>query len=176
MADNFDEEMSFEAEMIIPKHGYDDLGQRAEATSTFLKYFLALRYRQDEGQRAVGGLEIIEEKLTHIKQREAKKQISFTKSVVWKNSVIYGKRGTPFISTYEGNTPGNRTIRIHQEGKGGRVRAVLAKTLPRTVISATNAAETPTATLVRREMQSWRLYNWNHVLFVPQIHLLHPQN
>lgn len=157
VADNFDEEMSFEAEMIIPKHGYDDLGQRAEATSTFLKYFLALRYRQDEGQRAVGGLEIIEEKLTHIKQREAKKQISFTKSVVWKNSVIYGKRGTPFISTYEGNTPGNRTIRIHQEGKGGRVRAVLAKTLPRTVISATNAAETPTATLVRREMQSWRL-------------------
>jgi len=153
VADNFDEEMSFEAEMIIPKHGYDDLGQSAEATSTFLKYFLALRYRQDEGQRAVGGLEIIEEKLTHIKQREAKKQIPFTKSTIWKNSVIYGKRGTPFIST----DAGNRIIRIHQEGKGGRVRAVLARTLPRTVISATNAAETPTATLVRREMQSWRL-------------------
>ena len=156
VADDFDNEMSFEAEMIIPEHGFDDLGQPAEATSTFLKYFLALRYRQDEGQRAVGGLEIIEEKLTHIKQREAKKQIPFTKSTVWKNSVIYGKRGTPFIST-EGDTLGSRTIKIHQDGTSGRTRAVLAKTLPRTVISATNAAETPTATLVRREMQSWRL-------------------
>jgi len=29
--------------------------------------------------------------------------------------------------------------------------------LPRTAISATNAAETPTATLARREMQSWKL-------------------
>lgn len=157
VADDFDNEMSFEAEMIIPKHGYDDLGQSAEATSTFLKYFLALRYRQDEGQRAVGGLEILKEELTHIKKLrvadDAKKQIPFTKSTAWKNSVIYGSRGTPFISTDEGN----RTIKIHQEGKGGRVRAVLAKTLPRTVISATNAAETPTATLVRREMQSWRL-------------------
>jgi len=32
-----------------------------------------------------------------------------------------------------------------------------ATNLPRTAISATNAAETPTATLARREMQAWKL-------------------
>ena len=155
VADDFDEEMSFEAEMIIPKDGYDDLGQPAQATSTFLRYFLALRYRQDEGKRAVGRLEILKEELTHIKQREAKKQLPFPKSTAWKNSVILGKRGTPFISTEDMSA--NKIIKIHQDGKGGRAREIPAETLPRTVISATNAAETPTATLVRREMQSWRL-------------------
>ncbi len=39
----------------------------------------------------------------------------------------------------------------------GRPQRRLASTLPRTVLSATNAAESPTALLVRREMQSWRL-------------------
>ena len=33
----------------------------------------------------------------------------------------------------------------------------LAANLPRTVLSASNAAESPTALLARREMQSWRL-------------------
>ena len=32
-----------------------------------------------------------------------------------------------------------------------------ATNLPRTAVSATNAAETKTATLARREMQSWKL-------------------
>src|SRR5690606_1944255 len=36
----------------------------------------------------------------------------------------------------------------------------LATNLPRTVLSATNAAESPTALLARREMRSWRLLQW----------------
>lgn len=34
---------------------------------------------------------------------------------------------------------------------------MLAANLPRTAVSAANAAESPTATVGRREMQSWRL-------------------
>ena len=35
VGDDYAEQMSFEAEMIIPREGVDDLGQRAEATITF---------------------------------------------------------------------------------------------------------------------------------------------
>jgi len=35
VGDHFDEVMNFEAEMIIPEHGTDDLGQQALASSSF---------------------------------------------------------------------------------------------------------------------------------------------
>jgi DNA repair ATPase RecN len=34
----YDKEMSFEAEIIIPEQGIDDLGQKAKAGITFLRY------------------------------------------------------------------------------------------------------------------------------------------
>ena len=151
----YSDEMSFEAEMVVPKNGYDDLGQPAEATITFLRYALVLRYRPNEGQRAVGGLEILKEELTHIKRGDATKHLPFTHSGAWRKSVITGMRGAPFISTESDH--GNTIIKIHQDGKAGRARMLSAANLPRTAISATNAAETPTATLARREMQSWKL-------------------
>jgi predicted ATPase len=46
---------------------------------------------------------------------------------------------------------------MHQDGSGGRPTSRLASTLPRTVLSTAYAAESPTALLARREMQSWRL-------------------
>lgn len=152
---NYTEAMFFEAEMVVPKNGYDDLGQPAEATITFLRYVLELRYRPNEGQRAVGGLEIVKEELTHIKRGDASKHLSFSPSAIWKRSVITGVRGAPFISTESDR--GSTVIKIHQDGKSGRARMLSATNLPRTAISATNAAETPTATLARREMQSWKL-------------------
>jgi predicted ATPase len=152
----YSDEMTFEAEMVVPKTGYDDLGQEARAKTTFLRYALKLRYRQNEGQRAVGGLEILEENLTHIKSGDASKHLLFGPAGVWKkSSVITGIRGAPFLSTESDR--GTTVITIHQDGKAGRARVLSATNLPRTVISVTNAAETPTATLARREMQSWRL-------------------
>jgi len=152
----YSDEISFQAEMVVPKSGYDDLGQPAEAAITFLRYALVLRYRPDEGQRAVGGLEILKEELTHIKRGDASKHLPFAPSGAWRKSVITGVRGTPFIST-ESDRSGNTVIKIHQDGKAGRARMLSATNLPRTAISATSAAETPTATLARREMQSWKL-------------------
>src|SRR5271163_4821353 len=62
----YKDEISFEVEMVVPKTGYDDLGQPAEATTTFLRYELVLRYRPNGGQRVVGGLEIVKEELKDI--------------------------------------------------------------------------------------------------------------
>ena len=38
VGEQYDSEMSFEAEMIVPSTGIDDLGQEAKASITFLKY------------------------------------------------------------------------------------------------------------------------------------------
>ncbi|KPK75994.1 MAG: ATPase [Phycisphaerae bacterium SM23_30] len=151
------DKMTFEAEMIIPKEGIDDLGQKAEATITFLRYSLALTYRKNDNFGSLGALELNKEELVHISRTEAHKHLLFNYNASkWRDSAVIGKRsGGPFISTVqEGN---NRIIKLHQDG-GSRGRPLAqAANLPRTILSATNASESPTALLARREMQSWRL-------------------
>jgi len=151
------DEMTFEAEMIVPREGFDDLGQPAKATITFLRYLLKIRFRPEEVTRAVGGLEIVKEELSHIKIGEPRRHLLFPHSLQWRRSALAGRRTTPYISTEE-DSKGSKIIKIHQDGgSSGRARMLAAANLPRTALSATNAAETPTATLARREMQSWRL-------------------
>ena len=149
-------EMSLEAEMIIPQEGIDDLGQQAEATTTLLRYRVVLAYRVDSTSPSLGSLELIEERLEHLKLGDWGKHLKFADHRKdWRDSVLKGKRRVPFISTrIQG---GNRVVKIHQDG-GNSVRSqTLSKTLPRTVLSTINTAESPTALLARREMQSWRL-------------------
>ena len=150
-------EMSFEADMIIPEVGLDDLGQQAKATTTFLRYRVVLAYREDDSLPSLGSLELIEESLERLKLRDWGKHLKFAdQRKNWRDSVLTGKRAKPFIST--GTQEGNRVIKLHQDGgSSGRPQAILAKNLPRTVLSNVNATESPTALLVRREMQSWRL-------------------
>ena len=148
-------EMSFDAEMIVPSHGLDDLNQEAEAAITFLKYGITLAYAGNDSFRSMGALQIQREVLTHVNLRDARKHLHFKHSRAWRRSAVTGRRDTPFISTE--NTEAGLTIRLHQDGGGGRPSPRLAAALPRTVLSVTNAAENPTALLARREMQSWRL-------------------
>jgi predicted ATP-dependent endonuclease of OLD family len=77
VSDEYDAEMSFEAEMIVPEEGVDDLGQQAKASITFLRYFLALAYRSDDSLRSLGSLEILKEELVHINLGDAKKTSCF---------------------------------------------------------------------------------------------------
>ncbi len=155
-----DDVMRFEAEMIIPKEGIDDLGQPAEASSTFLRYNLELAFRKGEEQGMPDSLQVLKEELSYIKTGEAHKHILFPDSAVhWRKSVVVNNRRATsgYIST-EGNGP-DRVIRLHQDG-GSRGRAAVSRkaaSLPRTVLSAVDAAESPTALLARREMQSWRM-------------------
>ncbi len=153
----YSNEMSFEAEMIVPIQGVDDLGQTAKASITFLRYSVTLAYRSDDSLRSLGSLEIIKEELLHINRRDANEHLLFPHiAKTWRNSVLKGKRTSEFISTEIDGT--SRIIKLHQDGgSSGRPLSRSAVNLPRTVLSVTNAAESPTALLARREMQSWRL-------------------
>ena len=154
--DHYDSEMSLEAEMIVPKQGLDDLGQTAEAAITFLRYSVALGYRDSDGSGPLGGLELLREELSHIKIGDAPGELAFKHSSRWRNSVVIGRRGAHFIST--DGTGDGRKIKVHQDSHGqGRPRELSASTLPRTALSVATAAESPTATLARLEMRSWRL-------------------
>ena len=161
--DSLQDEMSFEAEMLISPEGTDDLGQRAKATITFLRYNLVLGYRQADVQRPEQ-LVVKREELKHINVSDAHKVLGFQHAPIWRRTVVQGaRRGAPFISTTQRDmavadeTAMSRIILLHQDGGSGRPREHLAEMLPRTVLSTTNAIESPTALLARREMQSWRL-------------------
>lgn len=150
------EEMHFEAEMVIPVIGDDDYGQQAKASATFLRYTLKLAYRKDENFSSLGGLEIIYEDLIRVQGPVPKSELISATSKTWYKSVVYGNKTIPLISTVDDSD--KRVIKLHQDGKqGGSPVSRLAKTLPRTVLSSTNAAENQTALLARNEMRSWRL-------------------
>jgi len=157
VGDEYAPQMSFEAEMIVPREGVDDLGQEAKATTTFLRYSITLAYRKDDHLRSLGPLELLKEELTHITLGKAPRHLLFPhKATVWRKSAVRGRRSASyFISTEREGS--NRVIKLHQDGGGGRPLSRAAANLPRTVLSVTNAAESPTALLARREMQSWRL-------------------
>jgi len=156
VGDDYAPTMRFEAEMIIPAEGTDDLGQRAEATTTFLRYTIEIGYRCEEGSLTGGSLELLEENLDYIKLGDASKHILFPMSAEWKRSVLNGRRTSPFITTRK-QAPRVIELRADHRGPGGRPRKIQATNLPRTVLSTVNATESPTALLARREMQSWRV-------------------
>lgn len=151
----YGERIRLEAEMIVAPEGQDDLGQYARASITFLRYAVELAYRPSGIDNLRPGIQLTLETLEHINLGDAWKHLPFPHSMAWRRSVVQGRRTSPFISTVKGTD--ENTVRLHQEGSGGRTRSVLAASLPRTVLSTVNAAESPTAVLVRREMQSWRL-------------------
>lgn len=157
VGDRCDERMDFEIEMIVPPQGIDDLGQMAKASITFLRYQLSLGYKGESMPSALGRLEIQEEDLSYIKRGETQRHLVFPNDrTTWRRSAITGDRRSKFISTDAG--PEGRVIKIHQDGgSSGKPQSLLAANLPRTALSAANAAESPTATVARREMQSWRL-------------------
>ncbi len=160
---NYDTEMSFEAEMIVPPEGVDDLGQTAKATSTFLRYSVVLAYRIDETLTSLGSMELLKEELTHIRGGDASSNLAFLPSdaIAWRTSAVRSKRYERSFILTEGSGA-DRRIRLRQGSKGedtpvGRTLSRRAANLPRTVLSTTNATENPTALLARREMESWRL-------------------
>ena len=152
-AERYAGEMSLEAEMLLPKEEWDDLGQRAKATMTFARYRLVLGLSEDADRAGGPGLEIRHEELAHIPKGTAPRNLPFAHGKPrWRDSVLHGqRRHGHFIST-EG-----MVIRLHQDvGSRGRQVPFPAASLPRTVLSSTTA-ENPTALVARREMESWRL-------------------
>ncbi len=154
IGDQYIDEMSLEAEMIISPTGEDDLGQPATAKITFLHYRLELAYEEETALSSVSRLVIRHESLRHINRGEAKSRLGFPHSTEWRNSIIKGRRTVGFISTHEAEN--SLLIRRHQEG-AGQPLPYAANKLLRTVLSSVNAGEAATAFLVKREMQAWQL-------------------
>ena len=164
-------QMSFIADMIIPKKGVDDLGQEAEFSITTVRYELVLNYRQGDGLVTQGLLEIVKEELKPISLTDSRRimrfatldslssadqKISRQQEKVWQDSVIAGKRSVPFISTER--VEDNQIINFHQDGgSSGKPFRLKATQLQRTVLSTANALEKPTALLVKNEMRSWQM-------------------
>ncbi|MBX3274585.1 MAG: AAA family ATPase [Sandaracinaceae bacterium] len=159
-----DERMTFECDIVIPSRGVDDFHQPAEASQTFLSYRLVLRLRRDEA--GLPRVELEDEGLEYIPRGQAKERLGFPHSDGWRESVaLRSPRRASFIETEDDG--GERVVRLssdkmRDEDKtkrgGGRPAKFLARTLPRTVLSAAqNADESRTAVLVRSEMRSWRI-------------------
>ena len=159
--DRVAERMTFAAEFLIPAAGEDELGQPAKASMTFLQYELELRYRQDSTVRTMGALEIVHERMVHINRSKAKKRLGFPHKKAWRDSVVKGRRTSPYISTEnEGEGKGEPVVSLHADSVaglgGGRPRRVPAANLPRTMLSSVNnAAEHRTLVLARQEMAGW---------------------
>jgi len=147
------------AEMIVPSEGIDDLGQRAKASITTLRYSLEIAFYQPEESEGLPGIRLLSEDLLPIPKGDAGKHIQFPNNASkWREQVVQGKgrRGGAFISTV--STPEDeQIIQLHQEGSGGGPKKYPVSQLPRTVLSTVNATENPTALLAKREMESWRL-------------------
>lgn len=149
-------EIHFRVEMLIPLEGKDDLGQKAEASSSFVVYELSLRYQPSNGDDLGPEIRLVRENLDYITKSAARRHLPFPHTAWWRNAVVSGKRTTAYITTEE--RQGSGYVKLHQDrSTGGRPREFVASSLPRTVLSTVNAQESPTAVLVREEMRSWRL-------------------
>lgn len=156
--------MLFDCDMIVPKSGYDEFHQPANASQNFLNYRLELELKSDsQGFPRVG---LLNETLEHIPKLDPLRSIQFRYDKNWWDSVVVtSNRRNPFISMSTKN--GNSIVRLSadkmreqskSQSGGGKPTSFLANTLPRTVLSAAqNADEARTAVLVRAEMRSWRI-------------------
>src|SRR5258708_30801779 len=106
----------------------------------------------------MGCREVAGERMAHINRSGAKSRLGFPHKKSWRDSVVRGRRTSPYISTeIEGVDP---VVSLHADSigglGGGRPRRVPASSLPRTMLSSVNnAAEHRTLVLARQEMASW---------------------
>ena len=149
--------MSFAAEMVVPRDVDDDFGQEATATTTFLRYELAIGYEASAGLERHGRLVLLREHLAHIKQSDAAQHMRFPHSASrFRRKIVMGRRsGGAYISTdVSGGEP---VITVHQDmGSGGRPRRGSATRAAATVVRTTSVKDEPTILAARREMQNWR--------------------
>lgn len=153
--------MELECDVIIPKVGTDDFGQRAEAAYTYLTYQLSLRYDDVDSATGVPRVRVEREELAYNEKAEAAQRLGFRTSSQWIDSVVHSSsRRTTFIHT-NGDHIKLQVDRMKDESTsrpgGGRTIDFSRDHLPRTVLSsAQNAEEHRTAVLLRQEMRRWR--------------------
>jgi predicted ATPase len=158
VGDQYADEMSFEAEMIIPAEGIDDLGQPVYADATYLRYVLLLSYRRQSGPNSSMPLQIEREELVPTDLDSTEGRLVFPHELVWRGSAIKrsSARTRPLISYRSGQRVS--IVSGPPPYSGTSESGVLVTSmLPRTVLSSAAVAIDPLAVLVQREMRSWRV-------------------
>lgn len=147
----------FGVEMLVPPVVEDELGARAETTTTFLRYELEIGYERPDGLGSAGRLTLEREELRHIKKGDASKHLRFPHSAKnFRDAVVLGKRfGSPYLSTEEKD--GVTVINMHGDGSSGRPQPRAAGQSGRTILSTVATNDHPTILAARREMENWRL-------------------
>ncbi|MGW3348585.1 AAA family ATPase [Nonomuraea rubra] len=150
-------EIHLAAEMIVPPVVEDDLGAVADATTTFLRYEVSIRFSPPSGESSIGRLVLTREELRHITRGDAAKHLKFPHSAKYfRGSVVTGqRRGGAFLSTEERES--GTVINVHGDGGSfGKPQPRAAARAGRTVLSTVTTNDYPTILAARREMQSWR--------------------
>jgi predicted ATPase len=135
--------MRFIADLIVDREVVDDFGVKAKASISTLRYEVAFGLNDNDM------LELIYESLNPIKLSEARQSVAFDRKPPFLQSIISGRRTTPFISTSS-----EAEITVHQEKHGGR--NLPAPNSSRTILGGTTIADFPTILAARQEMSQWR--------------------
>jgi predicted ATPase len=152
------DEMSFEAEMIIPAEGVDNLRQPIQADATALRYVLTLSYQGKSEPNSSMPLRIEEEILVQMGAGLIDQQLLFKHGSDWRGSAVRTseQRTKPVISYRHG-----QRASIHPGpppyASTGESGILVTSLLPRTVLSSVAVARDPVAVLAQREMSSWRV-------------------
>jgi predicted ATPase len=152
------DEIILGAEMIVDEDVADDFGRPAQASSTFLRYEVAIGYERSRNHGRMGRLALRSETLSYYAQRDASARLRFNHSAgTFRDHVVKNRRrGAAYIST-ETAEDGLTEILVHQDGgSSGKPKRAPAETAPRTIVGTTNTSTTPTILAARREMQQWR--------------------
>lgn len=147
-------------EMIVDGHVNDDFGRPAEASSTFLRYEVRVRYAPPSSDAGLlGRLVLEEEKLDYITEGNAWKKMRFPHSAKeFRGAVVKNRRTRSGFISVNIAPDGKREIVVHQDGGArGPGQTAPADSAPRTIVGTSNTSATPTILAVRREMQNWRL-------------------
>jgi predicted ATPase len=147
------------AEMIVEPSVRDDFGRPAEASSTYLRYVVAIGYEPPAHKGMLGRMVLLEESLDYITEGDAATRLKFPHSASrFRRAVVTNKRRSPagYISTRTAED-GQIEIIVHQDGGSrGPGQTAPARSAPRTIVATSNTSVTPTILAARREMQRWR--------------------
>ncbi len=145
-------ELRLEADMILERRVEDDLGMQAEASTSSVRYAVTLKLVMENGKPA---LRLVHESLEPITLRQTRRELGFSCSRVFKDSIITGRRVGPFIST--GGKEENPEIRVHHEGHNSKIIPAMRSRW--TVLGGSAVGDFPTILAAAEEIRSWRFFH-----------------
>ena len=151
IGDEYVDEMSFEAEMIIPAEGIDEFGQPIKANATCLRYALALAYR-DDPQYPHLPLRIVRERLDPVGYQAQ----LFPHDLAWSTTVLY-HHDNGSIPVFEAKP----LTDSHLQWTPSVGNEFASPVVLRTYLSSTVTGQDPTSVLAQQEMRSWRVFQFD---------------